>query len=199
MKTRTVLKIVLVCRADENASQNPRGLVDRRRPPRGAARLAGCGGAGSHAGGERQAERGRRRELLGQHRRTARRRPGRRHRASSPTPPPTRTTTNRPATTPARWRARRSRSSTGSATTNGPRSCSPPTPAPARVELDGRRRARPEGRRQPSPVVLADLGAQGDRRRSSPTTSRPIPATTPTSTAQARPLRDRRAWRATTS
>ena len=52
---------------------------------------------------------------------------------------------------------------------------------------DRRRRARAEGRRQPPPVVLADLGAQGDRRDRRRLQGSADPATTPTSTNRKQP------------
>ena len=74
----------------------------------------------------RQAPGGGRRELLGLASRRSSAATACRCGASSSTPPPTPTATSRRRKTRARWRARSWRSSTGSATTNGPRSCSPP-------------------------------------------------------------------------
>ena len=97
------------------------------------------------------------RELLGQHRRAARRRPraGDEHHRQ-PRHRPARLRADRVATR-ARWPARSSRSSTASATTPGPPSCSPPTRSAARPSLDVGDVLGAAGRRQPAPVVLARL------------------------------------------
>ena len=102
------------------------------------------------------------------------RRPRRRSRASSSTRRRTPTHTSRRRRTPARWPPRSSRSSTASATTRGRRSCWRANPAPGTAGAHRRQPVRPQGGRQPAPLVRPgrrDRRRAGDHRR--PEAARP--------------------------